>query len=65
MDQFDAATELEMKDREFSIKRRRVEGPKATGHCLWCNETLADGVRWCDAWCRDQWDAYGHIRGKR
>ena len=61
MDQFDAATEIEMRDRELSIKRRRVEGPKATGACLWCNEPVADGLRWCPATnpgesCMAEWE---------
>lgn len=27
----------------------------ATGHCLWCAEPLADGQRWCNSECRDDW----------
>lgn len=28
-----------------------------TGYCLWCNEKLEAGRRWCDAECRDFWQA--------
>jgi len=31
---------------------------QATGRCLWCNEPLADGRRWCDAECRDEWERH-------
>lgn len=63
MDQFDTATDLEMKDREIAIGRRRVEGPKATGSCLWCGEDVGEGMRWCQGvHCRDMWDAYPSMR---
>ncbi len=34
---------------------RKPEGPKATGRCLSCEKKLAEGLRWCDAACRDDW----------
>lgn len=33
---------------------RKPEGPKATGHCLYCNAELAEG-RWCDHDCETDW----------
>lgn len=35
---------------------RRPEGPRATGRCLFCEESVTDGRRWCDAECRDDWE---------
>lgn len=29
---------------------------KSTGRCLYCDEELQDGRRWCDADCRDIWE---------
>lgn len=28
----------------------------STGYCLYCEEPLPDGRRWCDASCRDEWE---------
>lgn len=54
-DIFDIASELEELRREKAIKFRKPEGPKATGKCLWCGETVEDGRRWCTVDCRDMW----------
>ena len=27
----------------------------ATGYCLYCENDLDDGKRWCDVECRDAW----------
>lgn len=48
---------------ERALKRRKPEGPKATGFCLnpVCELDLPDGQRWCDADCRDEWERrHGH-----
>ena len=37
-------------------KSRKPEGPKATGFCLFCDEPLDDGLRWCNAACRNDWE---------
>ena len=63
MDQFDRATVIEERDRADAQARRKPEGPKATGACLFCREPLADhdlppeqrALRWCDPDCRDDW----------
>ena len=34
---------------------RRQESIPATGFCLNCGEALKEGLRWCDADCRDDW----------
>lgn len=38
-----------------ALKPHRDAEP--TGECLWCGEPLPDGRRWCDADCRDHWEA--------
>lgn len=35
---------------------RLPAGPAATGSCLWCDEPVASGVRWCSSDCRDDWE---------
>ena len=55
-DMLDQASENESKERERLIERaRRAKLILATGHCLCCNAELKDGKRWCDEWCRDEW----------
>ena len=55
-DMLDQASENESKERERLIERaRRVKLISATGHCLCCNAELKNGKRWCDEWCRDEW----------
>ena len=55
-DMLDQASENESKERERLIERaKRVKPILATGHCLCCNAELKDGKRWCDEWCRDEW----------
>jgi len=44
-------------DREVAIKNRAPAGPAAIGYCLSCGEAVGDGMRWCDAECRDDWQA--------
>lgn len=51
----DTATAYEERDRELARKRRAPEGPAAIGRCLFCDEPLPDGRRWCDAGHRDAW----------
>lgn len=53
----DLGADREERDRALALKVRAPEGPTATGACLCCGEPLADGLRWCDAECRDAWQA--------
>jgi hypothetical protein len=39
--------------------RRRLE---AKGQCLFCREPLAEGLRFCDADCRDDFDRLSEAR---
>ena len=52
-DRAQAVIEME---RAAAIRRRREEGPEAIGECLWCQEPLPDGRRWCGPECRDAWE---------
>ena len=56
-DLFDLATEREEMDRDIALRVRKPEGPKPTGHCLWCGEPTEDGWRWCDGNCRNRWQS--------
>jgi hypothetical protein len=35
---------------------RQPDGPAETGRCLWCDEPLPPGKRWCDTDCRDDFE---------
>lgn len=52
------ASQVEERDREMALKMRD-RGPiiAATGKCLCCEAPLPSTHRWCDADCRDTWQA--------
>jgi len=55
MDEADSgnvAAEIFLNDR---LSARKPEGPVATGRCLHCDESVDEGRRWCDTFCRDAW----------
>lgn len=37
-------------------KQRKPEGPKANGRCLNCNEKVADGKKFCDLECSEDYE---------
>lgn len=37
------------------LTARRPSGPVATGACHFCEAELGEGLRWCNASCRDDW----------
>jgi hypothetical protein len=43
---------------------RMTMGPEATGYCLWCEEPLAEGRRWCCIECREEWERH-HAAARR
>lgn len=53
----DLGSAREELDRKLALEARAPAGPAATGVCLCCGEVLADGLRRCDAECRDTWQA--------
>lgn len=59
MDEQDLSSEREQIARESAIiTSRKPEGPKrSTGACYHCNCSVGPGQRWCDAICRDDWQA--------
>lgn len=59
-DVFDKAQDLDALMLQSHLNKHQAEQkrkPKvqATGKCLYCGEELAEGLRWCDADCRDDW----------
>ena len=50
--------------REFmgNMQRYRPSVPP-TGECLYCGTALAQGERWCDVECRDEWERAQVSRG--
>lgn len=44
-----------------ALRTRKPSGPQATGHCLFCDESVSGSQRWCDTWCRDRWE---RLRGR-
>lgn len=52
------ASELEELARQSAmVTSKKPEGPVATGCCLYCGERLPKPMRWCDADCRNDWEA--------
>ena len=57
VDEIDRANkEVEMLLADAS-RMRKQEAPGYTGHCFWCDEKLPSPRRFCDADCRDEWEA--------
>ena len=55
-DILDNASENENNERDRLIqKARKVKQVQATGRCLYCNNPLDYDKRWCDEWCRDDY----------
>lgn len=55
-DQLDNASDIETAEREHMIQKARSSTKvQATGHCLYCNAELPNNKRFCDEWCRDDW----------
>ena len=64
-----AQTQNSIAEQHNLLTSRKPEGPKATGYCFGCGEQFPPSDktrRFCDADCRDDWEAanprYG--RGK-
>lgn len=63
-DNLDVASEREELERTLAQAIRKPEGPLATGRCLFCDEIVDDGLRWCDNWCRDDWERAKAVRSR-
>lgn len=69
-DVFDQASEKEDKDREEAIRvaRRKAAVLPDIGACYFCDSPTADGHRFCDAGCRDDYEReqkHKRIQGRR
>ena len=50
-----ADIEIEAANRA-NLARRKPEGPKPVGSCLFCHCALRHGMRWCDSGCKEDWE---------
>lgn len=59
-DEIDRAQDQEAMQREAAIAsaRNKSHTISATGKCLECNKPLPEGMRWCDNYCRDDWQRW-------
>ena len=55
MDVADRASDEEERSLAEALRTRQPSGPAPTGRCLYCDELVADGARWCGPGCRDEW----------
>lgn len=55
-DLIDQANEVAELHRQIAIDQKKPTGPAASGVCLYCEEPLTNGRRWCDKHCRDEWE---------
>jgi len=59
-DMAQADIELALKGQLSAVSR--LDSVAATGACLNCGEALAEGQRWCDSDCRDDWSRSGQTK---
>ena len=52
----DQASDREFMDRELALQQRKPTGPVPCGQCYFCGEMLQGTLRWCDEFCRDDWE---------
>lgn len=69
-DILDNASELETMLREAAIEeaRKQVKLP-SIGHCYYCNDVVANGIRFCSPECREDYEleqeAYRRHNGRK
>lgn len=69
----DADMTSERMEREEEARRRLLPAAneaEATGRCLWCDEPVAPGLRWCPAThpgegCMTDWEYHQSRRARR
>jgi len=61
MDEIDRAQTLQEQALEIALKSRPERLP-ATGYCYYCSEEISASKRFCDEYCRDDWDKEQSIR---
>lgn len=57
-DEIDRANDLAQRLLDAALAKKKPVGLSPTGACLWCDEPLPDGRRWCSPECRDDWEAH-------
>lgn len=62
MDIIDIANDQADLVRDKELSYRKPAGPEATGYCLACGETVAQGMRWCNVMCRDDYQRIENAR---
>lgn len=55
-DIIDHAHETEQLFFRAALAARRPEGPQPNGRCHTCGAPIADGYRFCNAVCRDEYE---------
>lgn len=58
VDRQQAITDMQIK----AIRENKDHGPKPNGLCLFCRDRVAQGERWCDSDCRDDWEHERRMR---
>lgn len=58
MDEFDKAQEISDFFLKLDLERHRShqEIPEGIGVCLNCGEAVEGVARWCDSFCREDWE---------
>lgn len=64
-DNLDRANDENGASLSEALRRRKPEGPVATGHCNWCELSVSPDLRWCNVTCRDQWTLYQTLQGRQ
>lgn len=64
MDEVDIANDGAERELAAILSARRPKPVKATGACLFCGEPLPGDQRFCDAECRDGWQAEQAARAR-
>ena len=65
-DDLDRAAEREEIARTSALLTcKKPAGPVPNGTCHYCDEPVADGQRWCDEHCREDWEREQRLRGRR
>lgn len=58
MDEIDIAQETTERNLAHAIRKAQTAAAEAKprGRCLFCEEAIWKGWRWCDSQCRDDWE---------
>lgn len=69
-DEIDMASELETLFRDAAINQARKQKQiPSIGHCYYCNDVVDNGIRFCSADCREDYEleqeAYRRHNGRR